>query len=251
MVTVSVVVSPPSDTVRVKVKVLEVPGAVNVGFAAVVLESVTESPAVCSQEYDKSSLSGSLPVPLRVTELPVATVCTFPALAVGGCDTVMVTVSVAETPPAVTISVKTKSSEVAGAVNVGLATVASDRVTSVPEVCSQEYVSERLLESDEPEPSSVTVVLRATFLSAPASAVGAADTVMVTVSECEFGPSDTVRVKTMVPALEGAVNVGFATVALDKVTSGPEVFVQEYVRESPSGSEPLPFSVTNEDRATA
>jgi len=84
MVTVSVVVSPPSDTVRVKVKVLEVPGAVNVGFAAVVLESVTESPAVCSQEYDIESLSGSLPVPLRVTTLLVGTVCASPALAVGG-----------------------------------------------------------------------------------------------------------------------------------------------------------------------
>ena len=236
MVTVSVASSPPSDIVRVKTKSPEVAGAVNDGFAAVLLDNCTVSPESCAQEYDIISLSGSLPVPLRVTTLLVGTVCVFPASAVGSLDTVTVTVSVEDRPPAVTVRVKTKSSDVAGAVNVGVAVSAPVRVTSVPESCVQEYVSERLLESDEPEPSRDTVVLRATFLSAPASAVGAADTVMVTVSVSEFGPSDTVNVNTMVPAEDGAVNVGFATVALDKDTAGPLVFAQEYVRESFSGS---------------
>ena len=128
----------------------------------------------------------------------------------------------------------------------------SERVTLVPEVCSQEYVSDLLLESDEPEPSSVTDELRATLWSIPAFAVGAADTVMVTLSEAEFGPSDTVRVNTIVPELEGAVNVGFAIAESESVTSGPLVFTQEYVRESFSGSEDLePSSVTDELNATA
>ena len=83
MVTVSVASSPPSDTVRVKTKSSEVAGAVNVGVVVDLPVSDTVVPEVCSQEYVIGSLSGSLPEPLKVTVLLVATVCASPASAVG------------------------------------------------------------------------------------------------------------------------------------------------------------------------
>ena len=68
----------------------------------------------------------------------------------------------------------------------------------------------------------------------------------------ELVPSFTVSVNTILPLVVGAVNVGFTVVSPVKVTAGPLVFTQEYVRLLPSGSlEPVPSRVTEASRATA
>src|SRR3954462_547897 len=69
---------------NVSVAALVETGAVNVGCAAVVLESVTDVPPVCVQEYVATVPSESVPVPLNVTVAPPLTVCAGPAFATGG-----------------------------------------------------------------------------------------------------------------------------------------------------------------------
>lgn len=60
-------------------------GAVNVGWATVVLESVTALPAVCVQAYEAMLPSGSLLAePFSMTVAPELMLCAAPALAVGG-----------------------------------------------------------------------------------------------------------------------------------------------------------------------
>ena len=68
---------------------------------------------------------------------------------------------------------------------------------------------------------------------------------MVTVSESDREPSETVsrNVRVAVPA--GAVNAGDDTVEFERVTAPPPVWVHRYVRESLSSSEePEPVRVT-------
>ena len=75
---------------------------------------------------------------------------------------------------------------------------------------------------------------------------------IVTVAVSGLVPSDTVSVKTILPLVAGAVNVGIADVGLVSITFRPEVITQEYVRLSPSGSvEPVPSRVTEAPRTTA
>ena len=73
---------------------------------------------------------------------------------------------------------------------------------------------------------------------------------MVIVSVADSVPSDTVRVKVIVPAEDGAVNVGFWAMLFDNVTDGPAVLAQVYVRESPFGSVPEPLKVTKAPATT-
>ena len=101
-------------------------------------------PAVWVQAYARVWLSGSrLALPSRVTAALSATVWSAPALAAGAVllPTVIVTVSAVETSPpgSVTVRLKTRSvfDATAGAVKVGLAAVALDSVTFVPEVWVQ------------------------------------------------------------------------------------------------------------------
>ena len=72
------------------------------------------------------------------------------------------TVSVSVRPAAVTVSVKVIISVDDGAVNVGCAVAGLLSVMVEPSGFAQEYVSVRPLGSEEPVPSSVTVVPYAT-----------------------------------------------------------------------------------------
>src|SRR6478752_1838702 len=74
-----------SVTVSEKVYVAGVLGAVNVGFCAVVLESVTAGPAVWLHAYEMAcAWVCDEPEPSRVTvPEPTFTVCAVPALATG------------------------------------------------------------------------------------------------------------------------------------------------------------------------
>ena len=74
----------------------------------------------------------------------------------------MVTVSVEERPPAVTVSVRMISPAVAGAVNDGVAVVAPVRLIVLPEGFAQEYDIVSPSGSEEPLPSRDTVELGAT-----------------------------------------------------------------------------------------
>ena len=79
--------------------------------------------------------------------------------------------------------------------------------------------------------SRVTVWSSTTVWSAPALAVGAvlSPTVTVTVSVLAKPPGSvtvTLKVRAVSAATAGAVKVGFAAVALDRVTAGPAVRVQ-------------------------
>ena len=148
------------------------------------------------------------------------------------------------------------TSEDDGAMNVGFTDVGFLSSIEDPGALAQEYVRELPSGSDDLEPSSLTVVPNPTFRSLPASALGAEDTVVVatvivTVSESELVPSDTVSVKVISPVVVGAVNVGFTAVLLESITVAPG-FNQEYTRGSFSGSEePEPSSVTVSPGATS
>ena len=261
-VTVTVVVSEavalPSLTVSWNVNVEDVDGAVNVGLATDALERVTEGPAVCDQAYVNASPSASvLPEPSRVTVAPVATLCVVPASATGGwftgggAVTVTVVVSEAVALPSLTVSWNVNVEDVDGAVNVGLAADALERVTEGPAVCDQAYVNASPSASVLPEPSRVTVAPVATLCAVPASATGGwftgggAVTVTVVVSEAVALPSLTVSWNVNVEDVDGAVNVGLAADALERVTEGPAVCDQAYVNASPSASVlPEPSRVT-------
>ena len=226
-----------------------------------------------------------LALPSRVTEAPSPTVWSGPALAVGAsfapAVTVMVTVSVCDLSPSLTVRVKVSDAFAAswdGAVKVGLAAVAPVRVTSgVPPVWDQEYVrvspeSRSLLAL----PSRVTAAPSDTVWSGPALAAGGwlFFTVIVTSSvEVLSAPSVTVRTKVMgvSSVISGAVKVGRAVSAPVRVTTGSilvtggsegggwlsgglvgnvgsvvSFWVQAQVRVSSSGSlVPLPSRVTN------
>ena len=72
----------------------------------------------------------------------------------------------------------------------------------------------------------------------------------MTVSFAEATPSDTVNSNVYVPAAD-AVNVGFATDALDNVTPGPAVRTHAYVNVPASGSADFePSNVTTAPIAT-
>ena len=243
-VTVSAVdASPPeSVTTRLKVSVVsaETDGAVKLGFGQVALARVTAGVLVCVQAYVSVWFSGSLLAPpLSVTVAPSTTVRSAPASAVGAvfACTVTVTVSAVDVlPPAVTVRLKVSVEAAAGAVKLGFAVVAPDSVTVVPPVWAQAYVSASPSGSLLLLPSSATEAPVATVRSVPASAVGpwllvAATTVTIVVSVAVSPPgSVTVRLNVRAASLDrldGEVKVGFAAVALLRVTVGvPAVWDQ-------------------------
>ena len=248
----------PSLTTSRKVNVPALDGAVKVGFCAVLLDSVTGVPPVWVQVYVSGSPFGSeLPDPSSCTEDPVDTVCAGPAFATGGWFELPVTVMVTLdglllTCPSLTTSRKVNVPALDGAVNVGFCAVLLDSVTGVPPVWVQVYVSGSPFGSELPDPSSCTEDPVDTVCAGPAFATGGwfelPVTVMVTLDGLLLTcPSLTTSRKVNVPALDGAVNVGFCAVLLDSVTGVPPVWVQVYVRGSPSGSElPDPSSCTED-----
>ena len=200
----------------------------------------------------------SEPDPSRVTEVLGVTLRSTPAFAVGATiaasDTVTVTTSAVEVT---TLPTETRNSNTyvptADAVNVGFTTEELDNDTAGPDVFTHAYVNDvPTFGFNDPEPSNVTTVPVVTAWSTPASAVGDANTVTVTVSAAEVNdPSDTVKDHTYVPATVAA-NVGFTTEGFDSDTAGPDVFTHAYVNVVPgSGSEePEPSSTTEAPTAT-
>src|SRR5262249_15549156 len=126
-------------------------------------------------------------LPLKVTAAAEATVCAAPASAVGartgGASTVTVvdTLTSSSGTPLLMVSSKVSVTGAApfgkaGALNVGCATLALDRVTiGVPPVCRQENVSVRAGELwSWPPPKSVTGEPELTVCGSPALPVAAA-----------------------------------------------------------------------------
>ena len=140
--------------------------------------------------------------------------------------------------------------------NVGDAALASDSVT--PSGAVQRYVSASSSGSLLPLPSSVTAAPSSTDRLLPAFAVGARlDGCTVTATPSRARPpcgSRTVsRKRSTVPAVTaGAVNVAVALSASVSSTFGrPSRCVQAYESFSPSGSVPLPASVTASPETTS
>jgi hypothetical protein len=143
----------------------------------------------------------------------------------------------------VTTSEKTKSKGSSyginvGAVNVGFAAVALESVTGLPDICvhAKVIVSSASGSSDD-EPSSVIIEPDGKALSGPAFAIGSKlkvkNTRIVTVAAEDALPwssvtiSEKTRGKGRSPlTIVGDVNVGFIAVALERMTAGPDVWVQ-------------------------
>ena len=259
-VTVSVAVRPPgSVTVSVKTRTasfVSAAGALKVGAAvAAPVSNTVGEPPVWDQAYVRVPPSGSLlALPSSVTVAPCGTRRSGPAFAVGAglSSTVTVTVSAAEARPPGSVTVRLKVRSVSavtlGAVKVGHAVAAPVRFTvGEPPVWVQAYVSVWFSGSLLPLPSRLTAAPSRTVRSSPASAVGAvlACTVTVTVSAVDvLPPAVTVRLNVSVAAEDGAVKLGFGAALFESLTDVPAVWVQAYLRTSPSGSLlPLPSRV--------
>ena len=193
VMTTSSVSDPPRESVTFSVNVRswsdKTAGVVNEAVAVVLPESVTEGvPAVWLHSYVRVSpgLSSDEPLPSSVTVVPPSSkVPPKPASAFGSSlmSSVIWTVAVSVAIPllpSVTVSLNSsvRFSNTVGEVNVGEAVLAADRVTVCPvPTCTQEYdrmsgTPTTTSGSEEPEPSSVTVMPSPWGPYVPASAVG-------------------------------------------------------------------------------
>ncbi len=234
-------VSSPSDTVRYIPRRLSPFGTVTVTEEPDASDSMFVGPIITLHSYVSVSPSGSVDAaPLSVILSPALAVRSIPALAVGarlGCFTVMVTVSVFERTPSDMVSSNVMVASLFGAVNVGDCAVTSESFTPVSDVSFHTYDVSSLSGSVDAEPSRVTVSPNRTVRSAPASDTGGLfNTVMVTVSVDVSYPSDIVSSNVHIPALSGAVNVGFGIVLSESVTAVPVVWFHMYDIISPSWS---------------
>src|SRR5919112_3224772 len=243
--------SPASVTVTLIVAVSSVliDGAWNVAFDGSVLSTVIVPavPPTCSNAYCTTPTSSVLALASNADVEPSSIVVGLAVrLATGSWFTITLltvipTASVAVCPfPSSTVSSRVKvspSAPTSGAVNDGVALLASLNVAAVPAVWVQAYVNVSLSGSELPEPSSDTVSPSLTVWSEPALAVGSwftitLSTVTSTLSAVEVPPSLSVTVSAKVKVspsapTSGAVNDGVALLASLNVTDVPAVWVHE------------------------